>query len=67
MSSDHVGRPADTSKEQQQTGLPTKMRPEDMEMQNEMTEKYTDDDNDIADHVRVTHPNRNVNKDTEGH
>lgn len=63
MSRDHVGRPGDTSKEQSQTGIPTKMQPEDMPMQNDLTEKYTNDDNEIADHVRVNNPNRNVDKE----
>jgi hypothetical protein len=67
MARDHVPTPGDTSKEQHQTGKPTKMKPEDMPMQDDMTERYTDDDNDIADHVRVNNPNRNPGKDTEGH
>lgn len=67
MSRDHVGEPGKTSHEQHNTGMPTKLKPEDMPMQNDMTERYTDDDADIAEHVRVNNPNRNVNKDTEGH
>jgi len=67
MSRDHVGEPGGTGKEQHQTGIPTKMHPEDMPMQQDMTEKYTEDDNDLADHVRTNNPNRNTQKDTEGH
>ncbi len=28
-----------------------------------MTEKYTDDEAKVADHVREMHPNRNTNKE----
>ena len=62
MSRDHVGTPGDNSNEQHQTGIPSKMQPEDINRNEDLTENYTNDDQDIADHVRVNNPNRNVDK-----
>ena len=44
------------------TGVPSKIDPEKLEKDEEITEKYTDDDQKIADSVRLKHPNRNTDK-----
>ncbi len=47
------------------TGLRPDMPPDQLKQDQEITKKYTDDDDQIAEHVHVRHPNRNVDK-TDG-
>jgi hypothetical protein len=56
------GQPSGTNKPKSGTGIPTNISSDKMQKDNELTEKYTDDDNDIADNVHTGHPNRNVDK-----
>jgi hypothetical protein len=56
------GSPAGANKNDSGTGLPTEKFVEDPQRDQELTDKYTDDDQDIADHVRQNNPNRNVDK-----
>lgn len=63
MSRDHVGAPGDAHKEQKNTGIPNKLKPEDMPRNEEMTEKYTEDDTEIKENIRTNHPNRNERMD----
>lgn len=63
MSRDHVGAPSDAHKEQHNTGIPNKLGPEDMAQNEEMTEKYTEDDTDVKEKIRTNHPNRNERMD----
>lgn len=56
------GQPSGTNKSDQGTGIPTDKYVNNMERNDELTEKYTDDNKDIADSVRSNNPNRNVDK-----
>ena len=58
----NTGSPS-TTHDQKGTGIPSKLTTDDVERTEEMTEKYTDDDRDIADGVRTNNPNRNTDKD----
>lgn len=59
MARDHAGR-ADDGKDQHNTGIPNNIDPNKMDQ--DVTEKYTHDDQEIADHLRTNNPNRNVDK-----
>jgi hypothetical protein len=61
MAKNHRGRPSNTNGEQG-TGKPAKLQPEDLHKNDEMTEKYTDDDSEIGENVQTRHPNRNTDK-----
>ena len=63
MGKDHRGQPSGTNTSESNTGIPTVMTPENMPNDTQKTERYTDDDNDIANDVRTGHPNRNTDKD----
>lgn len=63
MTRDHADASKDVNKEQHNTGIPNKLHPEDSARNEEMTEKYTDDDHNVADSVRINNPNRNVDKE----
>ncbi|HEU4472853.1 MAG TPA: hypothetical protein VFR58_17285 [Flavisolibacter sp.] len=63
MGKDHRGQPSGTNKSESGTGKPTDMSPENMPNDQEKTDQYTNDDGEIADHVRTGHPNRNTDKD----
>ena len=56
------GSPAGANKNDEGTGVPTGKNVDDMQRDQELTEKYTDDNQDIADSVRTNNPNRNVDK-----
>jgi hypothetical protein len=45
------------------TGLRPDMPEEKVERDNEMTEKYTTDEDIVADNIPLKHPNRNTDKD----
>jgi hypothetical protein len=57
-----TGKPSGVDKSENRTGIPSNSVPGKMGENNEMTEKYTDDDNEISDNVRTGHPNRNTDK-----
>jgi hypothetical protein len=60
---DHKGKPSGVNKSGSNTGIPTRMEPDNMQNDAEKTERYTEGDEDIKDNVRVNHPNRNTDKD----
>ncbi|MDB5197441.1 MAG: hypothetical protein JWP88_1812 [Flaviaesturariibacter sp.] len=57
------GRPSGNNKTESGTGIPTRMEPGNTQNDADKTERYTDDDQSIADDVRTEHPNRNTDKD----
>jgi hypothetical protein len=57
------GSPAGANKSDKGTGVPADKFTEDLQRDQELTEKYTNDDQDVADHVRQNNPNRNVDKE----
>lgn len=63
MSRDHAGAPSDAHQEQHNTGKPSKLGPDDMAKNEELTDKYTEDDTDIKENIRTNHPNRNERMD----
>ncbi len=44
------------------TGVPQQINDDNMPLDEQMTNEYTDNDEDIKDSVRTLHPNRNVDK-----
>ncbi|GAA4337917.1 hypothetical protein [Flaviaesturariibacter amylovorans] len=62
MGKDHRGYPSGANKSESETGIPTRMEPENRPNDEAMTEKYTNDDQTVADNVRTGHPNRNTDK-----
>lgn len=62
MGKDHRGQPSGTNKTESNTGIPSQIVPGKMGRNQEMTDKYTQDDQNIADNVRTEHPNRNTSK-----
>lgn len=63
MGKEQRGKPSGTNKEEG-TGVPNKL-PEDQNVNDRDTEKYTDDRDNVNDNIRILHPNRNVDKDIE--
>jgi hypothetical protein len=64
MSKDHRGNPSGANKNEG-LGLRNTMPPEKQERDEEMTDKYTDDSDELKDNVPVRHPNRNTSKDID--
>jgi hypothetical protein len=62
MGKDHRGQPSGTNKKEG-LGLRPDMPPEKLEQDEEMTNKYTTGEDELAEHVRMRHPNRNTDKD----
>jgi hypothetical protein len=61
--SSHKGKPSGINKpETRGTGVPSDFKPEKLEADNTLTEKYTEDDADLAKGLKVKHHNRNTNK-----
>ena len=58
----HNGKPSGANKSEDDTGLRPGLPLEDVQQDQEMTEKYTQDGETIAQNVHVRHPNRNTNK-----
>jgi hypothetical protein len=56
------GKPSGANKSENKTGVPSNSTPDKMPQNQDMTEKYTEDENDVADNVQVRHPNRNTDK-----
>lgn len=44
------------------TGIPNNIQPGNMKNDEELTRKYTDNDEQLAERIPAKHPNRNVNK-----
>jgi hypothetical protein len=62
------GSPAGANKNNSGTGIPTDKFVNKPHQDQELTDKYTDDDQEIAGNIRTNNPNRNPDKeDTEGH
>lgn len=55
------GKPSGVNKSQG-TGTPSNIRPGNIKNDTKLTDKYTVDDNAVAEGVRVKNPNRNVDK-----
>ena len=63
MAKDHLGKPSGANKREGRTGTPSDITPEKMDQDQNISEKYTTDENEIADNVRTGHPNRNTDKE----
>jgi hypothetical protein len=61
MGRDHRGRPSGTNKSEG-TGLRPNMPPEELKKDQEITDKYMEGEDKVADNVPVRHPNRNTDK-----
>ena len=63
MAQDHRGQPSGTNKSEA-TGVPAGgQNLDDLQRDQELTDRYTNDDGDIAEGVRELNPNRNVDKE----
>lgn len=63
MGKDHLGQPTGTNKSEG-IGVPAGgQNMDDQQRDQELTERYTDGDGNVADGVRTANPNRNVDKD----
>ncbi len=47
------------------TGVPQNTSDDKMQRDEALTDQYTNEDQDVADGVRIMHPNRNVDKGHE--
>ncbi|MDQ3278071.1 MAG: hypothetical protein M3Q06_07080 [Bacteroidota bacterium] len=56
------GSPAGANKNDSGTGVPTDKFVNKPHQDQELTDKYTEDEQDIADSVRQNNPNRNTSK-----
>jgi hypothetical protein len=63
MGRDHLGHPSGVNKNEGGTGTPTRIFVDDPERDHELTERYTNDEREIADDIRQNNPNRNTDKD----
>ena len=63
MGRDHLGHPSGANKNEEGTGIPTRIFVDDPEKDHELTERYTNDEREIADDIRQNNPNRNTDKD----
>ena len=63
MGKDHLGHPSGVNKNEEGTGIPAKTFVDDPQKDQELTDKYTEEDAKIADGIRQNHPNRNTDKD----
>ena len=62
MGRDHSGQPSGTNKSEG-TGVPAGgQNVDDLQRDQELTDRYTDGDNNVAEGVRTANPNRNVDK-----
>ena len=62
MGKDHRGKPSGAGKKEG-LGLRPDMPPEKLKEDEEMTEKYVKNENELKDNVKLKHPNRNTDKD----
>ena len=56
------GHPSGANKPETGTGISTSISNDKMQKDNELTETYTGDDNEVAEGLRQMHPNRNEDK-----
>ena len=61
MGKDPRGKPSGANKSEG-TRLRPDMPPEKLERDNEMTDKYMEGEDQVADNVNLRHPNRNTDK-----
>jgi hypothetical protein len=59
----HKGKSSGINKSAPGTGTPSDFKASDVKKDKRLTKKYTKDDNEIADNVKLKHPNRNVDKE----
>jgi len=62
MGRDHLGKPSGVDKSEG-TGLRPDMPPEKLKEDEAATNKYTKGEDELADNLKVRHPNRNTDKD----
>jgi len=62
MGKDHKGQPSGSNKEEG-LGIKPVMPAENLEINEEMREKYTKEEDKLAENVKERHPNRNRNKE----
>jgi hypothetical protein len=62
MGKDHLGHPSGVNKPDPDTGTPAGKYVEDPKRDEELTNKYTEGEQGIADNVRQNNPNRNTDK-----
>lgn len=62
MGRDHLGKPTDTSKEDQ-TGLRRDQPADITGKDKDAAEKFTDENGNISGDIHVRHPNRNPDKE----
>lgn len=63
MGKDHKGQPSGSNKGDGGTGIPQKVNPDHLSEDQNLSEKYTKDENKIAENVHIGHPNRNTDKE----
>jgi hypothetical protein len=64
MGKDHRGHPSGVNKSDDGTGIPAGGKfVEDPKRDEELTDKYTDDEREISGNIRQNNPNRNSDKD----
>ncbi|HEV8285225.1 MAG TPA: hypothetical protein VGQ09_13000 [Chitinophagaceae bacterium] len=61
MGKDHRGQPSGSNK-QEGLGIKRDMPAENLKRNEEIREKYTKNEDDLAENVKQKHPNRNRNK-----
>lgn len=62
MGKDHKGQPAGTNNQESKTGVPSKMETENRKQNDHLTDRYTQNDQEIPDGIREINPNRNTDK-----
>ncbi len=62
MRRDHKGQPSGSNKEEG-LGIQPVMPAENLDRNEEIREKYTKNEDELAENVRERHPNRNRNKE----
>ena len=62
MGRDHLGKPSGANKSEG-TGLRKDMPPEKLHEDEKATEKYTNGEDELADNIKMRHPNRNTEKE----
>ncbi len=63
MANNETGKPSGATKSNDGTGVPGGKFVEDAQRDEELTQKYTEDDERVADDIRRNNPNRNTGKD----
>jgi hypothetical protein len=63
MGKDHRGHPSGINKSDKGTGVPAGKFVDDLKKDEELTDKYTDGEDEVTNNVRQNNPNRNTDKD----